>query len=98
MSKVYCSYVNGYHCDCYNRGTCESIAYCTYQNMKDYIGEIEKLKERIRELEAEKEKYRIEAEQARASRDMWAEVPSCLRDDRVGPMMRAEDILKHVYK
>lgn len=98
MNKVRCSYVYGHHCDCYNCGTCESITYCTYQDDKGYIEEIERLNERIKELEAEKEKYRIEAEQVRASRDMWAEIPSNLRDDRVGPMTRASDILKHMDK
>ena len=98
MNKTRCTYVNGYHCDCYNRGACESITYCTYQDDRGMLEEIERLKERIKELEAEKEKYRIEAEQARVSRDMWAEIPSFLRDDRVGPMMKAEDVLKHMYK
>lgn len=83
MNQTRCSYVNGYHCEYYNRGACEYIAYCTYQVDDDLMEENRRLLERIKELEAEKEKYMIEAAQARASRDLYADIP----------IMSAEEIL-----
>ena len=94
MGKVRCSYVNGYHCDCYNRGVCESITYCTHQDNWGLSEENERLRRRINQLEFENEKLKFELRQARTSRDMWGEIPEQLRDDRVGPLMRAKDILK----
>lgn len=93
MGKIRCSYVNGYHCDCYNRGVCESITYCTHQDNWGMSEENERLRGRIRQLEFENEKLKFELRQVRESRDMWAEVPRQLRDDRVGPIMSAEEIL-----
>lgn len=99
MGKVRCSYVNGYHCDCYNRGVCESITYCTHQDNWGLSEENERLRGRIRQLEFENEKLKFELRQARESRDMWAEVPRQLEMTEgimndLGPIMSAEKILK----
>lgn len=90
MNKTRCTYVNGYHCDCYNRGVCESITYCTYQDDRGMIEKIERLRKRIKELEVENAKLKIEVAQARASRDMWAEIPRLV--------MKTEDALKYLSK